>query len=91
MPFALAFNIYLGHMARYTRPAELATQFWESYAREKAARVRRKIAYSGLAGETRPCHNRGRPVGIYRKILWLSFALANLQSISSVRFTVMNI
>ena len=66
-------------------------QFRESYAREKVARSSKKIAYGGLAGEKRPCHNRGRPVGIYRKILWLSFALANLQSISSARFIVMNI
>ena len=87
MPLALAFNIYLGHMARYTRPAELATQFWESYAREKAARVRRKIAYGGLAGE----HGLATTAAGRLAYLSFSFALANLQSISSVRFTVMNI
>lgn len=44
---------------------KISLVFREKYQIYEVARVRRKIAYSGLAGETRPCHNRGRPVGIY--------------------------
>ena len=48
-----------------TRIQRINLVFREKYQTYEAARVSRKIAYSGLAREKRPCHNRGRPVGIY--------------------------